>query len=116
MTGDPNFLLSFHTSEGGTISFGDKKQGRIKATGSVQLTPDIQIRNVSLVDSLKFNLLSVAQICDQGRNEVTFTTTECMIKDSSREVIMKGKRVDNKYLFDHSFTPSKNLCLATNQE
>ncbi|XP_073526312.1 uncharacterized protein [Phyllobates terribilis] len=29
---------------------------------------------------------------------------------------MKGNRVDNTYLFDHYFVPSKHLCLATLEE
>ena len=74
-TGNPSLLLSLQAKDGGSVSFGDKKQGKIKVSGSLHLTNAIQVRNDNLVDSLKFNLLSVAQLCDQGGNKVTFSTT-----------------------------------------
>ena len=66
-----------------------------------------------MVDNLHFNLLSVAQLCDEGPNEVTFTTTKCFVRNSTNEVILKGKRVNNTYLFDSSYFPKNKLCLAS---
>ena len=65
------------------------------------------------MENLKFNLLSVAQLCDQGDNQVTFTKTKCLVLSPAQEILITGKRVENTYLFDYNFSPSKPLCLST---
>ena len=91
MTGFKENLLSFQESEGGHISFGDKKTGGIKGHGKVHLNEKIKVQTVNLVDNLRFNLLSIAQLCDESPNEVTFTTTKCFVRNSANEIILKGK-------------------------
>ncbi|XP_073525966.1 uncharacterized protein [Phyllobates terribilis] len=68
---------------------------------------------VNFVESLRYNLLRVAQLCDEGPNKVTFTTSKCFVKSATGEIILRGKRVNNTYIFDPIFIPKSHLCLAT---
>ena len=45
----------------------------------------------SIVKNLKFDLLSVSKLCDNGRNKITFYTREMFVKDlKTKDVIIKG--------------------------
>ena len=41
-------------------------RGKVKGLGKIAISNDMSIFNVLLVESLNFNLLSVAQLCDLG--------------------------------------------------
>ena len=49
-----------------SITFGDYGKGKVKGLGKIAISNDMSIYNVLLVESLNFNLLSVAQLCDLG--------------------------------------------------
>ena len=51
-------------SECDKITFGDNSKGKVKGLGKIAISNDLSISNVLLVESLIFNLLSVAQLCD----------------------------------------------------
>jgi hypothetical protein len=46
--------------------FGDNCKGKVKGLGKIAISNDLSISNVLLVESLNFNLISVAQLCDLG--------------------------------------------------
>ncbi|GJY28038.1 ribonuclease H-like domain-containing protein [Tanacetum coccineum] len=72
MTGDKDKLSDFKEFKGGYVAFGnDPKGGRITGKGTIK-TSCIDFEKVSYVEELKFNLLSVSQICDKKHN-VLFT-------------------------------------------
>ena len=43
-----------------SITFGDNGKGKVKGLGKIAISNDLRILNVLLVESLNFNLLSVA--------------------------------------------------------
>ena len=49
-----------------SITFGENGKGKGKGLGKIAISNDLSISNVLLVESLNFNLLSVAQLCDLG--------------------------------------------------
>ena len=104
-------MSSLHRIQGGNISFEDKSKGKICGMGIVKLNDHIKVNNVHLVENLGFDLMSVSQLCDQGRNEVTFTSRECIVKDVNGVVILKETRFNNVYVVDTSFMPKQRLCL-----
>ncbi|GJX72585.1 ribonuclease H-like domain-containing protein [Tanacetum coccineum] len=78
MTGDKDKLSDFKEFKGGYVAFGnDSKGGRISGKGTIK-TSCLDFEKVSYVEELKFNLLSVSQICDKKHN-VLFTDKECLI-------------------------------------
>ena len=69
MTGDARIFNSINTNGNNgydSITFGDNGKGKIKGLGKIIIYNDLSIFNVLLVESLNFNLLSVAQLCDLG--------------------------------------------------
>ncbi|GJY77927.1 hypothetical protein Tco_0483728 [Tanacetum coccineum] len=71
-------LKDYAIIDSGYVAFGnDPKGGRITGKGTIK-TSCIDFEKVSYVEELKFNLLSVSQICDKKHN-VLFTDKECLI-------------------------------------
>ncbi|XP_070047449.1 uncharacterized protein [Nicotiana tomentosiformis] len=64
-------------------------------------------------DGLKYNLISVSQLCDRG-NMVAFTSTKCFVFNLTTEkIVLKGKRVKNTYVVDLSILSDNKLtCLS----
>ncbi|GKF98725.1 hypothetical protein Tco_0297508, partial [Tanacetum coccineum] len=79
-------LSDFKEYKGGYVAFGnDPKGGRITGKGTIK-TSCIDFENVSYVKELKFNLLSVSQICDKKHN-VLFTDSECLILSPEFKIV-----------------------------
>ncbi|XP_075101898.1 putative mitochondrial protein AtMg00300 [Nicotiana tabacum] len=58
------------------------------------------IENVYYVNGLKYNLLSVSQICDKG-NEVKFMSKSCTVTNlKTGELVLIAKRFKNIYVAD----------------
>ncbi|GKB47397.1 hypothetical protein Tco_0898150 [Tanacetum coccineum] len=65
MTRDKDKLSNFKEFKGGYMAFGnDPKGGRIKGKGTIK-TSCVDFEKVSYVEEVKFNLLSISQICDK---------------------------------------------------
>ena len=78
--------------------------------GKVAITKDLSIFNVLLVESVSFNLLSSAQLCDLGLI-CTFSDSEVVVPSKEdKSLIFKGFRYSNIYLVDFS---SNDASLAT---
>jgi hypothetical protein len=63
MTSDPRIFNSINTSGNDkfdSITFGDNSKGNVKGLGKIAISNDLSISNVLLVESLNFNLLSMA--------------------------------------------------------
>ncbi|GJW27682.1 putative ribonuclease H-like domain-containing protein [Tanacetum coccineum] len=84
--------LSFYrVHKVGYVAFGnDSKGGRISGKGTIK-TSCLDFEKVSYVEELKFNLLSVSQICDKKHN-VLFTDKECLIYSPSLSWFMKTEQ------------------------
>ena len=91
MIGDRMKFDKLINYKGGNVSFGDDSSRQIKGLGSLMLSDKMSIHDVYYVDGLKYNLLSVSQICDHGY-EVVFDDHSCQIKLKSRQLVASGKR------------------------
>ena len=63
MTSDPKMFNSINENKSNginSITFGDNGKGKVKGLGKIAISNDLSISNVLLVESLNFNLLSVA--------------------------------------------------------
>ncbi|CAM9002570.1 unnamed protein product [Rhodiola kirilowii] len=95
MTGNPEWFDSLHKTSGDSIIFGNKSSGNVVGIGEVRISDSIRIRQVSLVENLRYNLLSVSQLCQYGKT------------------VLKGIRVNEIYIIDPDFVPEEELCLAS---
>ncbi|GKE53835.1 ribonuclease H-like domain-containing protein [Tanacetum coccineum] len=119
MTGDKDKLFDFKEFKDGYVAFGnDPKGGRIRGKGTSK-TSCIDFEKVSYVEDLKFNLLSVSQICDKKHN-VLFTDKECRILSPKFKfvdedlVILRAPRKNDVYSLDlKNIIPSGGItCLV----
>ena len=61
------------------VIFGDNSKGKVVDLGKVAITKDLSISNVLLVESVSFNLLSIAQLCDLGLT-CTFSDSDVVVE------------------------------------
>jgi hypothetical protein len=101
-------------SECDKITFGDNRKGKVKGLSKIAISNDLFISNVFLVESLSYNLLSVAQLCNLGLI-CKFSPKDVVITSiKSDELIFKGFCYDNLYLIDFSSNDAMlSTCLFT---
>nr|XP_016489910.1 PREDICTED: uncharacterized protein LOC107809751 [Nicotiana tabacum] len=68
--------------DGGTVTFGDKSKGNAIGVGKVPLSSAYDVDEVYLVDELRYNFLSISQLCDNDY-EVRFKKHGWFIEDES---------------------------------
>jgi hypothetical protein len=90
MIGEKNMFTSFQYSndESRNIVFGDNGKGEVLGLGKIAISNDNSISNVLLVNLLRYNLLSVSQLCEMGYN--------CLFMEKGVEVY---RRVDSPIQF-----------------
>ena len=71
MTADKEQFHKLDAKDGGHVTFGDNAKGKIVGIGEIGNLQSLSIHHVLFVDGLKYNLLSISQLCDM-RNKVTF--------------------------------------------
>jgi hypothetical protein len=101
MTRDRTKFITLKKNEG-NVTFGDNDISKI--IGKCTLSIDngrAKVEKVLCVETLKRNLLSVSQMCNQGHT-LTFDSQECeIIKENSGKLVAKTIRTPNKvYILD----------------
>ncbi|KAJ9552679.1 hypothetical protein OSB04_016724 [Centaurea solstitialis] len=116
MTGIMSLLEDFKKFEGGHVAFGDNPHGG-KISGKTKVSKGkMTFDDVYFVEQLRYNLLSVSQVCDK-KFGVFFTNTECLIlapgyKIDESKVMLRTPRKDNVYCLDIEDASSSSLnCL-----
>jgi hypothetical protein len=65
MTGDKKWFSSLTSlSHKGYATFGDNNKGKVFGTGVIKVNNNFTLNDVTLVDKLRYNLLSVSQLVD----------------------------------------------------
>jgi hypothetical protein len=65
MTGNKEWFSSLTSlSHKEYVIFGDDKKGKVLGTGVIKVNDCFTSKDVALVDRLRYNLLSVSQLCD----------------------------------------------------
>jgi len=97
MTGDKSNFLSLTGFEGGSVAFENDKIEKITGVGKISKSHSYSIDNMYLVDGLKYNLLSVSQLCDRG-NHVMFSSDQCLVTNiKTSDVVLRENRHKNIY-------------------
>ncbi|KAI3758362.1 hypothetical protein L6452_05922 [Arctium lappa] len=105
MTGNKSCLQNFKRIDGGHVAFGDNSsEGKISGKGIVS-KGKMTFEDVYYVEQLRYNLLSVSQVCDK-KHSILFTDTECIILAKGFKVVdesmilLRTPRKDNFYCLD----------------
>ncbi|KAI3692839.1 hypothetical protein L6452_32663 [Arctium lappa] len=102
MTGNKELLSSFKAKSGGTVTFGDNKQGQIKGYGELS-RGNVSVSKIAYVDGLKHNLISISQLCDHGFNVLFSSKVQKLRSDNGTE--FRNAKI-NSYLSDEGITPN----------
>ena len=112
MSGKVSLFSEIKERCNGSITLGDKGKCKILGVGKIGKNPSKTIDNVYLVEGLKFNLLSVSQLCDKG-NQVIFDKEKCVVKNpNTGDTFITALRHDNVYALNTNEITAQNFkCL-----
>ncbi len=100
MTGDKNwFSFLKQASKTESIIFGDAYTSAVLAIGMVKVSDKFELKNVALVEDLKYNLLLISQIVDENF-EVHFKKTGSKVFDSCGDSVLNISRYGRVFKAD----------------
>ncbi|KAJ9565844.1 LOW QUALITY PROTEIN: hypothetical protein OSB04_001810 [Centaurea solstitialis] len=120
-SGIMSLLENFKRFEGGHVAFGDNpKGGKVSGKGKISKAV-MTFEDVNYVEQLKYNLLSVSQVCDK-KHSILFNDDECLILSPEFKIVdenmilLRAPRKDNVYCLDLEDVSSKSSlnCLLSN--
>jgi hypothetical protein len=113
MTGNKNWFFSLTPpSHKEFVTFGDDKKGKVLDIDVIKVNDCFTLNDVTLVDRLRYNLLSVSQLCDANLS-VLFRKSDSHVIDSSSKRICGISRIGNVFQADFSSAQSSLRCLIS---
>jgi hypothetical protein len=94
------------------VTFEDDKKGKVLRTGVIKINDCFTLNDVALVDRLRYNLLSVSQLCDADLS-VLFRKSDSHVLDSSGKHVCVISRIENVFQADFSSAQSSLRCLIS---
>jgi hypothetical protein len=94
------------------VTFGDDKKGKVLGTGVIKVNDYFTLNDVALVDRLRYNLLSVSQLCDADLS-VCFLKTGSYVLDSSSKRVCGISRIGNVFQANFFSSQSSLRCLIS---
>jgi hypothetical protein len=94
------------------VTFEDDKKDKVFETGVIKVNDCFTLNDVALVDRLRYNLLSVSQLCDADLS-VCFCKSDSHILDSSGKRVCGVSRIGNIFQADFSSAQSSLRCLIS---
>jgi hypothetical protein len=94
------------------VTFGDDEKGKVLGTGIIKVNDCFTLNDVALVDRLRYNLLSVSQLCDADLS-VLFLKSDSHVLDSSGKRVCGIYRFGNVFQADFSSAQSSLRCLIS---
>jgi hypothetical protein len=92
------------------VTFGDDKKGKVLGTGVIKVNDCFTLNDVALVDRLRYNLLSVSQLCNADLS-VLFHKSDLHVLDSFGNRVCGISRIGNVFQADFSSAQSSLRCL-----
>jgi hypothetical protein len=89
------------------VTFGDDKNGKVLGTGIIKVNDCFTLNDVTIVDRLRYNLISVSQLCDADLS-VLFRMSDLHVFDSSSKRVCGISRIGNVFQADFSSAPSSS--------
>jgi hypothetical protein len=97
MTGNKKWFSSLTpVSHKEYVTFGDDKKGMVLGTGVIKVNDCFTLNDVALVDRLRYNLLSVSQLCDADLS-VLFRKTDSHVLDSLGKLVCVISHIGNVF-------------------
>jgi hypothetical protein len=94
------------------VTFGDDKNGKVFGTGNIKVNNFFTLNDVTLVDRLRYNLLSISQLVDADLS-VLFHKSDSHVLDSSGMRVCGISCIGNVFHADFSSAQSSLRCLIS---
>jgi hypothetical protein len=91
-------------------TFGDDKKGKVLGIGVIKVNDCFTLNDVALVNRLRYNLLSVSQLCDADLS-VLFHKSDSHVLDSSGKPVCGIYRIGIFFQANFSSAQSSLTCL-----
>ncbi|GKE65295.1 retrovirus-related pol polyprotein from transposon TNT 1-94, partial [Tanacetum coccineum] len=114
MTGVKSYLHKYVEQSGPKVVFGDDSTCTTEGYGSIKCN-GIVFTKVAFVNGLKYNLISISQLCD-AKYIVQFDEKRGTIFNSNKEVVMIAPRVRDVYVLDMTSSAQESCFFAKASE
>jgi hypothetical protein len=94
------------------VTFGDDKKAKVLGTGVIKVNDCFTLNDITLVDRLRYNLLSVSQFCDADLS-VLFRKSDSHVLDSFGKRVCGISHIGNIFQDDFSSAQSSLRCLIS---
>jgi hypothetical protein len=94
------------------VIFGDHKKGKVLGTDVIKVNDCFTFNDIALVDRLRYNLLSISQLCDANFS-VLFHKSDSHVLDSSDKRVCGISRIGIVFQADFSSAQSPLRCLIS---
>jgi hypothetical protein len=94
------------------VTFGDDKKGKVLGTDVIKVNDCFTLNDIALMDMLRYNLLSVSQLCDADLS-VLFRKSDSHVLNSSGKRVCGISRIGNIFQADFSSAQSSLRCLIS---
>nr|GEU52220.1 retrovirus-related Pol polyprotein from transposon TNT 1-94 [Tanacetum cinerariifolium] len=110
MTGVKSYLHKYVEQSGPKVVFRDDSTCTTEGYGSIKCN-DIAFTKLAFVNGLKYNLISISQLCD-AKDIVQFDEKRGTIFNSNKEVVMIVPRVRDVYVLDMTSSSQESCFFA----
>ncbi|GKC85253.1 retrovirus-related pol polyprotein from transposon TNT 1-94, partial [Tanacetum coccineum] len=114
MTGVKSYLHKYMEQPGPKLVFGDDSTCTTEGYGSIKCN-GIVFTKVAFVNGLKYNLISISQLCD-AKYIVQFDEKRGTIFNSNKETVMIAPRVRDLYVLDMTSSAQESFFFAKASE
>jgi hypothetical protein len=94
------------------VTFREAKKGKVLGTGIVKVNDHFNLNDVTLVNKLRYNLLSVSQFVDADL-DMLLHKSGSRVLDSSGKLVCDISRIGMVFQGDFSFAQSSMKCLIS---
>jgi hypothetical protein len=94
------------------VTFGDDKKGKVLSIDVIKVNDYFTLKHAALVDRLRYNLLSISQLCDADLS-VLFCKSDSHVLDSSGKRVYDISHNRNVFQVDFSSAQSSLRCLIS---
>jgi hypothetical protein len=94
------------------VTFEHDKKGKVLGMGIIKVNKNFTLKDVTLVDKLGYNLLSVSPLVDAD-SDVLFHKFGSKVLDSRGDLVCGISRIGKFFQADFSFAQSSMKCLIS---
>jgi hypothetical protein len=94
------------------VTFGDDKKGKVLGISVIKVNDCFTLNDVALVDWLRYNLLSVSQLCDADMS-MLFHKSDSHVIDYFGKRVCGISHIGNVFQADFFFAQSSLRCLIS---